>query len=178
MTGFRALVMLIVIAALFLTFLPMLAITGLGDLDASNGYVPASATASPASGTNPQSNGPGNSNPRPTGIGTPPAGTGATATPAAGGAQVTVTSTKIAFDKTQIKVPAGPVTITYANKDNGVPHNFHVFNGKDANGKSLGQTDIKAGVNTQTLKLNLQKGTYYFQCDVHPQQMNGTITAT
>lgn len=153
MTGFRALVMLIAIAALFLTFLPMLAITGLGDLDASNGYVPPT-TVAPS--------------------GSPPAA----ATPPAGGQAVTVTAHSIAFDKTSITVPAGPVAITFDNADKGTMHNLHVFTGNSNSGTSVGQTKLEFGPNSQTLNVTLQKGAYYFQCDAHPDQMHGKITAT
>ncbi|MBN9491987.1 cupredoxin domain-containing protein [bacterium] len=152
MTGFRALIMLIAIAALFLTFLPMLAITGLGDLNASNGYVP-SPTAAPS--------------------GSPTAA----ASPAQGGNAVTISAHSIAFDKTSVTVPAGPVSITFDNADKGTMHNLHVFDGNSNSGKTEGKTSLKIGPNTQTLHLNLQKGTYYFQCDVHPDRMKGTITA-
>ena len=152
MTGFRALVMLIAIAALFLTFLPMLAITGLGDLDASNGYVPSptpAATGSPA----------------------------ATASPPAGSQSVTITAKTTAFEKTSYTVPAGPVSITFDNEDKGVMHNVHLYDGADNMGKDEGSTTLKPGPNTQTLNVNLKPGSYYFECDAHPDQMHGTITA-
>jgi plastocyanin len=68
------------------------------------------------------------------------------------------------------------VTIQFANKDSGVPHNLHVFQGVDAKGDSVGETDIASGPVTQNLKLNLAAGGYFYRCDAHPTTMNGTLT--
>lgn len=107
----------------------------------------------------------------------PAAGATGSATGARGSTELTVRAVNITFDKTSLTAPAGAATITFTNADNGVSHNFHLYKGSDDTGTSLGMTDIKAGPDTQQLKVTLTPGTYFYMCDVHPQ-MTGTITVT
>jgi len=110
----------------------------------------------------------------------PPAATAtqaATATPAAGATQIDVVAQGFAFDKKTIEVTAGqPFTIKLDNKDSAV-HNLHIYTQKG--GTSVAVTDPQAvsSGSTGTLTTTItQPGTYYFQCDFHPEQMNGTLT--
>jgi plastocyanin len=87
---------------------------------------------------------------------------------------VTIVSTGLNFDKTMIFVPVGqPVTITYDNRHEGVPHNVHVTgNAVDS------KTPVRPGVIVQMLVLTLpEAGRYDFVCDVHPVAMKGIIEA-
>ncbi|HEX5480290.1 MAG TPA: cupredoxin domain-containing protein [Dehalococcoidia bacterium] len=105
-----------------------------------------------------------------------PAGT----TPAAGGA----TTLAIAspddekFDKKELTAPAGAkVTLTYTN-DSDLAHDWHLFNGGDANSRSLAQTEIITGPNqkdTITFTAPSKPGRYFFHCDVHPTTMTGFL---
>jgi plastocyanin len=95
-----------------------------------------------------------------------------------GGSTITIAASNILFDKTKLTASAGTVKIQFDNKDGGVPHDINVFDGKDATGKSLGATAIEAGPTKQELAIDLKAGTYYFQCDVHPTTMSGTLTVT
>ena len=61
------------------------------------------------------------------------------------------------------------------NEDNGMSHNFHIYKGTDITGQDIGKTQIELGPSTQTLKLTLTTGTYYYQCDVHPTTAFGTL---
>jgi plastocyanin len=102
---------------------------------------------------------------------------GATATPAAGATQIDIIADAFAFDKKTIEVTAGQsFTIKLDNKDTAV-HNVHIYTQKG--GTSIAVTDpqtVPAG-STGTLTTTItQPGTYYFQCDFHPSQMNGTLT--
>jgi len=90
--------------------------------------------------------------------------------------KLTLTVSDLHFDKAELKASPGKVTIEYDNKDAGVPHNLHVFKGRDATGASLGMTDIATGTTQQTLTLTLEKGDYYYQCDVHPTTTTGQLT--
>jgi plastocyanin len=87
--------------------------------------------------------------------------------------EVTVTSPATIFDITTIFVPVGqPVTVTYRNDDEGVPHNFHVT-GFDLDEK----TTLKPGPDVQTLTVTFpQAGDYDYICDVHPE-MTGVVKA-
>lgn len=112
---------------------------------------------------------------------TSPAGTpSAPSTPAANAQQLTITASNIAFDKSTLEATAGqPITVTFDNKDNGVPHNIEFFKGADATAPKIAGTDIATGPVTQTLNLPaLDAGTYFFHCVVHPATMNGTLTVT
>ena len=104
--------------------------------------------------------------------------TAAIASPAAPGAATTLVlvGQDSKFDKTALAASAGPITIKFSNKDGGIPHNIHVFEGTDAKGKSAGQTDLVPGPIEQELKLDLTAGEYYYHCDVHPTTMKGTLT--
>jgi plastocyanin len=103
-------------------------------------------------------------------------GGGGAQTPAAGGGGLTVTGENIKFDPTSLQASAGSVTVTFDNKDNGVPHNIHFFKGTDASGESVAATDVKSGPATDTLTMNLEAGTYFYHCDIHPTTMKGTLT--
>jgi len=94
------------------------------------------------------------------------------------GAVLTITARNLAFDKTTLQAPAGKVTVEFNNQDAGVMHDFHLFKGDSASGQSLGATSIKAGPGTESMTFDLTPGTYYYQCDVHPTTMNGTLTVS
>ena len=101
----------------------------------------------------------------------------ATPTPTAGAGEIVVTAQALAFDKKTVEVTAGqPFTIKLDNKDTAV-HNLHIYTAKG--GTSIAVTDpqaVPAG-STGTLTTTItQPGTYYFQCDFHPETMNGTLT--
>ncbi|MBF6600201.1 MAG: PQQ-binding-like beta-propeller repeat protein [Dehalococcoidia bacterium] len=112
----------------------------------------------------------------PAASGTPSPRASGTASGTTTGATLTVTGQNIAFDTTTLTASAGTVKVTFVNKDSGIPHNIHFFKGSDANGQSVAATPIKPGPATDTLTMNLQPGTYSYQCDVHPLQMKGTLT--
>ena len=97
-----------------------------------------------------------------------------------GGVAISIQTTQdqpIAFNPNDFTVPAGAtVTITYTNNSN-MPHNINIFNGKDSTAPSLGKTDIATGPNnvqTLTFTAPTTPGDYYFWCDVHQTQMQGT----
>jgi hypothetical protein len=81
----------------------------------------------------------------------------------------------IAWDTNCLVAPAGEkFTINVDNQDAGVPHNFDALT--EQGGTELGKTEIAAGPIKQTLDLGpLDAGTYFFQCDVHPTTMIGTL---
>ncbi len=81
----------------------------------------------------------------------------------------------IAFNTSKITVPAdAQVTINFNNQDSGVPHNFAVYQSSAAtNAIFKGQIVTGPAKTTYTFTAPGKPGTYYFQCDVHPTQMNG-----
>jgi plastocyanin len=84
---------------------------------------------------------------------------------------VVIVSEDIAFDPTEVEVPANEtITIVDENRDS-VAHNVHLT---DAPGSP--KTKLVAGPSTQALEVTLEPGEYRFVCDLHPN-MRGTITA-
>jgi len=103
--------------------------------------------------------------------------TTAATTAAAGNQTATVdlTAENIKFDKSTITVPAGAtVTVNFNNKDSGVPHNFAVYADSSASQNIFkGDTVTGPATTTYTFTAPATPGTYFFRCDVHPQQMTG-----
>ncbi len=97
-----------------------------------------------------------------------PTGTGAPNT-------IDLTAQNLSFDKNSITVPAGAqITINFNNKDNGVSHNFAVYNDQSASQKIfVGDVVTGPGTKTYTFTAPATPGTYFFRCDIHPTQMTG-----
>ena len=83
-----------------------------------------------------------------------------------------VVGERIRFDVKELRVKAGQeVTVTFENRDSGVPHNFAV-----QGPQGIIKTDIANGPVTQTLTFTIdQPGTYQFICEVHPTSMVGEL---
>jgi plastocyanin len=79
----------------------------------------------------------------------------------------------IAFTETCLVAAPGKFTVNFDNKDAGIPHNFAVLTAKA--GKQIAATEVAPGPKQETLPLDLKAGSYYFQCDVHPDTMFGTL---
>jgi plastocyanin len=92
-----------------------------------------------------------------------------------GDGAITVVARDLAFDVEMLQAPTGVVTIRLDNQDSGTPHNVHFFAGQDARGESAGETPIDSGRSTATVEMDLVAGSYFFQCDVHPN-MHGILT--
>jgi plastocyanin len=86
----------------------------------------------------------------------------------------------IKFDKQDLSMPAGaPVTLAFDNRDAGTPHNVAIFTDESAK-TVVFRGALVTGPKTTTYSFTspAKPGTYYFHCDVHPTQMNGTVTVT
>jgi plastocyanin len=81
------------------------------------------------------------------------------------------------FDQTELVVPAGErFTICLDNGDTGVQHNFAAY--LERGGDLIGKTEIETAPAVQTAELGpLDAGEYWYQCDVHPTTMTGTMVA-
>jgi plastocyanin len=103
--------------------------------------------------------------------------------PSAGAAQTptanpVISAVSIAsFEQKDVLVAADvPLKMEFDNKQSGVPHNVgvydtaarakEIFKGKEIIGPGTIAYDVPA----------LAPGSYYFQCDIHPN-MNGSLTA-
>ena len=125
----------------------------------------ATPTAEPTTATT-------NSTPEPTVSASP-------TTTAAPPTRLMIVAEAVRFAPPSLTATAGLVTIAFDNRDQGIPHNVHFFRGGDASGTSIASTEIQGGAVQQTLALGeLQAGAYFYQCDVHPSQMMGTLTVS
>jgi plastocyanin len=90
---------------------------------------------------------------------------------------IDLTAQNISFDTKRIQVPAGAsVTIQFTNRDNGIPHNFAVYESSTAK-KSIfkGKKITGPDTITYTFTAPVKPGNYFFRCDVHPSKMTGTF---
>src|SRR3954451_8682527 len=68
------------------------------------------------------------------------------------------------------------ITVTYDNEST-LPHDLHFYAGSDATAPSLASTKVATGPDVQNVSFTTPStpGTYFFQCDVHPEIMTGTL---
>ena len=93
--------------------------------------------------------------------------------------RVSLTASGIKFVETKLTITAGAkVSMSFDNKDAGLQHNFALFDGKDANAPALFHSPLVTGPATATFTFTApsKPGSYFFHCDVHPNQMTGTAT--
>jgi glucose dehydrogenase/plastocyanin len=80
------------------------------------------------------------------------------------------------YQPTSFTASGGTSFAIHFTNDSGIPHNVHVYAGPDASAPSLGASKIiQSGDERLTFEAD-GPGTYFFQCDVHPGIMTGTIT--
>jgi plastocyanin len=93
-----------------------------------------------------------------------------------GGTTVQLAVQDISFDKDEITLTAGAqATIQFDNQDEGLPHNFAIYEDESAEA-TIFQGDIVEGPTTTDYSFTApDAGTYFFRCDVHPTQMTGTV---
>ena len=97
------------------------------------------------------------------------------ATCTASGTSLRLVANNLQFNRNCLAVGANqPFTITLVNQENGVPHNVSIYPSGQG-GTALFKGGIVTGVQTTVYRVQaLPAGTYYFQCDVHPD-MNGAL---
>lgn len=79
------------------------------------------------------------------------------------------------FDKDKVTVIAGSkVYINFVNLDTGMPHNFAVYTGSEAEDPIFqGQVVIGPARIVYAFDAPVDTGIYFFRCDVHPKVMTG-----
>ncbi len=92
---------------------------------------------------------------------------------------VSLTAENSTFTPTQLTVPAGgQVTIRFTNSDQGLPHNFAVYEDQSATREIYkGETFPGPANRNETFKAP-PPGRYFFRCDIHPTTMRGTLVVT
>ena len=100
-------------------------------------------------------------------------GTHAPAPSAPAGDAIVIVAKDLAFQPTEVTVPAGePTTIVLDNQE-AAPHNIAIT---DASGASVFKGEIVSSTKVTNAVPALAAGTYGFFCEVHPD-MKGTIVA-
>lgn len=90
-------------------------------------------------------------------------------------ADVTITSRDLAFDQTSLTIDARtPTTLRLVNED-AAPHNVAIYSDDSAT-ESLFIGELITATSVVYEVPELEPGTYYFRCDLHPE-MDGTLTA-
>jgi plastocyanin len=114
---------------------------------------------------------PGGPTPATTGEPTEPPPTG---TPAPGG-EAHIVAEGTAFDTDRLSLPAEKeATLVFENRDP-VPHNVAIYTDQD--GEALFQGELVTATTAEYTVPPLEPGSYFFQCDVHPDVMTGTVEA-
>lgn len=98
------------------------------------------------------------------------------ASPAAATATPSLAASELSFNSDRLTVPASrPFQLSFDNQASGVPHNVSI---SDQAGKTIFTGETFSGPESVTYAVPaLQSGAYRFVCDVHPQQMTGTMVA-
>ena len=92
------------------------------------------------------------------------------------GGAVEISADNLDFNVTTIEAPAGEdFTITLVNDDSAF-HNISIYTEEGGQVLALGPTG-EGGQTVETDVTALEPGTYYFQCDIHPD-MNGTLVVS
>ena len=109
----------------------------------------------------------------------PPGSGGPQPTAVPGSTRLTIAAANLVFDKRSLTAQNGPVSVTLDNKDAGVLHNIGFYRSRTALNQPLApgaKSELFAGPGTQTLNFTTPgAGTYFFQCDAHPDTMNGSF---
>src|SRR5205085_7354122 len=92
------------------------------------------------------------------------------------GVPVPISAKSIAFDTKELHFPADTkVSLHFTNDDVSVQHNVAIFT-DETQSKSLFQGAVITGPGSIAYAVPpIQPGHYYFHCDIHPKQMNGTL---
>jgi plastocyanin len=87
---------------------------------------------------------------------------------------ITLVAQNTAFDTQELTLRAGKKTpILFDNRDP-FPHNLGIYS--EPGGEALFDGTAVAAASTTTYDVPpLDEGSYYFQCDFHPTEMNGTV---
>lgn len=87
---------------------------------------------------------------------------------------VGIIASGIIFNVPELNLPAGTEnTLPFDNRDAGIPHNVSIY--LQQGGEALFEGEIITGPATVDYQVPpLDPGSFYFQCDVHPQ-MSGTV---
>ncbi len=81
----------------------------------------------------------------------------------------------IAFDRTELHLPANEDVVLEFRNDEPVPHNVSIYDNPEHTGLALFQGAVIVGGSVEYRFKSPAPGTYYFRCDIHPA-MQGKVT--
>jgi plastocyanin len=111
--------------------------------------------------------------PIPTSAALPPTG----GPPPPGSVALQLVAANLEFDRRTLSAPPNTqVTLRLVNNDGGVLHNFALYNNNRAQQKIFAGDLVTGPAVKDYVFTTPAPGTYYFRCDSHPDQMNGTFT--
>ena len=87
---------------------------------------------------------------------------------------LTISAAGTQFDTDHLELPGGETELEFVNEDS-VQHNVSIYEDDSASNALFEGQIIPGGQNISYSIPPLEKGEYYFQCDVHPG-MNGDVT--
>ena len=83
----------------------------------------------------------------------------------------------LAFDKESLDFPAASEIVLVLENHEAVPHNFSLYESRG--GEAIFEGEILNAEGEIEYEFETPPaGEYYFQCDVHPDQMNGTVNVS
>jgi plastocyanin len=95
---------------------------------------------------------------------------------AAAAAGTEISASGVAFDTNELTFPAGEeTTLPFDNADS-VPHNVAIYEDDSASKELFVGAEVAGGASADYEIPPLEKGEYFFRCDLHPSSMTGTVT--
>jgi cytochrome c oxidase subunit 2 len=92
------------------------------------------------------------------------------------GPSLTLVAQQISWDTNCLALVAGkPAQITITNKDEGIPHNFAIWDSPKTKHQLYITPDITGPVTSTFTIPALRPGRYYFQCNIHGPAMGGVL---
>lgn len=91
--------------------------------------------------------------------------------------ELTLAADNLEFDKESLDFPAGSEVVLRFENHEAIPHNFSLYESKG--GEPIFEGPILNAEGEVEYEFETPAaGEYYFQCDVHPDQMNGTVNVS
>lgn len=87
-----------------------------------------------------------------------------------------ISAAGVAFDKDSLTLPAGEETTLPFDNEDSVPHNFSIYEDDSASKELFVGANVEGGASADYEIPALDKGKYFFRCDLHPSSMVGTVT--
>jgi plastocyanin len=87
-----------------------------------------------------------------------------------------LSAASVAFDTDQLTFAANEETTLPFNNEDSAPHNFSIYEDESAEQDLFVGAEATGGSAIDYQIPPLDKGEYFFRCDLHPSSMTGTVT--